>query len=816
MTLYTNVGVGTLNSAYDVSSFLRGGSGAGGYNTGMLNWYSKMFRFWKGSFQVKVLGPKASVLQYYPSTTTALALLRSVRGHSPSVSHYGQTTPFEVTDEATGIQEIKLPFYTPYAYLKIPHADLEEGLPEYSTGSIGYMSRATAMTTNELTDIYVSGGDDLKFFGLLRVPSMTLDKLGVPEEDEVKLEIQMDHYETKDPGVKTGGAVGIEFAAAVTSNPTGGVFEDVSQHKATNLDEAGITFRGLAERFQLIRAFSWSDFPTPGTVIQSFDLPLEGLVASSNQRAFDAFLFYHGTMKVKLQVNSNMFQQGKLCMSFWPLATVAEATVLASNRVNLSISNHVDVMAGSTREVELMIPYRHYQDALRISNGDTLGTLTLTVFNQLENGPTVPAPNHLVRLNMFIAFPDSDFQVLNPAPSVLARLKEEVRMRVEIGRICEQCDERASLHHYFVELPQGAVEPKIFWYCSKECKNFHVPTILQGCLQCSGPVPEPNLLEEIVTLSVGEFSTTTPRGWCSRNCARNWDSEDDEVELEIQGGVQSGLKNVQNTMDYAGKAAGAASSIIGELDKPNYAQNTMQVVKKKYPKLANIDTVEQATVLDAFTVRQDVVSTSERAVDVDEMSMQHLLGTPSFLGTVRMNDNDIPGELLFASPMTINPQVMQANATATINPTLMGYVTSHFGYWQCDLEITLEFVASKVHTTRLFVGLVYGGVASGVPFEQITGQYGLSIDFNAANTTVKLKIPYRTNLQQLRVARPDDQDPLTCSLGEWGIWVINPLVANESVASTADINVYVNAVPCAGRSDYGLQFMGANSGDFTV
>lgn len=361
------------------------------------------------------------------------------------------------------------------------------------------------------------------------------------------------------------------------------------------------------------------------------------------------------------------------------------------------------------------------------------------------------------------------------------------------------------------------------------------------CMHCARVVDVPEVVE-ICTLSArtgpnqdGEkVSTTGEVCWCDIHCAREYDASDDEVDLDvqsgqlfdefegdevvldIQGAVQSGLGKVKSTMDYAQGVVDKASIIAGELDKPNVGQNTMQVVVKKYPKLPNVDTVEQATVLDAFTVRHDLPSAVERGVTVDEMSFAHLMSTPSWLTTIRISSTQETGDLVWSSPMTIAPKVMITPDLSTVTPTLAGYMAVPFGFWQCDLELTIEFVATKVHTTRLYFGLVYGGSASAIPFQQITGQYGMALDLNAANTTIKVRIPYRTNVQQLRVPRPSDADPRTCSLGDMGLWVINPLVANESVADSADINVYFNLVPTAGRDDYGLQFMGPNMQDFTA
>jgi hypothetical protein len=493
------------------------------------------------------------------------------------------------------------------------------------------------------------------------------------------------------------------------------------------------------------------------------------------------------------------------------------------------------MQAGATREAELVIPYRHYLDAIEVAKGQSIGSLTLTVFNGLLNGPTVVAPNDIARINLFISFMNADFQVLNPSPSTLDIIKVEAEMRVESAGVRCDCGMVPDVRYYFIEMGEDGVDTIIKYFCSTNCRTGYVGHAADCCLVCRLHCPESEY-EEVVSLEHGGLKTTMPRRWCSAWCAELWDdagesdedSGDDlldpefdpfeqEVQLEAQmGAMQSGLAKAKSTVDYAQGVVSKASIMAGELDKPNIGQNTVQVVRKKYPVLANIDTVSQASVLDAFTVRHDLPSVAETGTREDEMDLRHLLEMPSWYATVRISDSDLTGALVWVAPMTINPRVMVGPAIGQVQPTLMGYVATPFSFWQSDIVVTLEYVASKVQTTRVFFGIIYAGVATGIPFDQITGQYGLSIDFNAANTTVKIRIPYRTNLQQLRVPRVLDTNPETCSLGEMGLWIINPLVSSESVAATADINIFVNTTPCEGRSDFGLQYMGGNVYDFAA
>jgi RNA polymerase-binding transcription factor DksA len=515
----------------------------------------------------------------------------------------------------------------------------------------------------------------------------------------------------------TDSKVGVSFTDSSATAPTTGGrgFDLPPVIENSDMDEKLIDFSMIVDRYQWVQNLDWSTSDARGSVLASMRLPWDLLTSATNQAAFSQFVYWKGTVRLKFQLQSTMFQQGCLIAYFVPLTEMDEINKhVVGSRTSQTVCPHVILTAGASRNATIDIPFVHLLKRLDLGNSETeaLGTLVVQVFNPLETGPTATGTALSSKLSVFGSFPSSDFQVIDPT----AGSKREV-------------------------FSQGAVSTKV-----------------------------------------------------------------SNVTNNIDGVYDS-------TIDFANKTndnmeGGSQKTDVSGLDKPNMGVNAMQVVRLKYPNLANACNIDQNQVLSLYADRQSLFLQKEIGTDVDEMSFEHLRSTRSFLETVTWSNSDPDGTMLYSNEMTPCPGVIRARANSVYQPTLLEYVTLPFSLWKGSLKIMIQIVGSKVHTGRIAICTHYARTAKSVPFEQAMSQYAHIFDFSAETNTHEVTLDWRSAYEMLRVPNGGYDDLTPFSMGEWSLRVINPLQTMDSVSSSVEINVFMSA-----GDDFVADFVGSNAID---
>jgi len=190
-----------------------------------------------------------------------------------------------------------------------------------------------------------------------------------------------------------------------------------------SMGETQYSFSSLANRMQLIKTVTWTTQQVQGAVFFSLPIPF-GVVGKTTQDAFNKFLYWNGDVEITLQIQSNSFQQGKVALVFAPYCSVSRANKLQLDSLtSISVAPHVQLFAGQSTQVKMIIPYSHFKNYLETSDPgeddfNTLGCLSLVVFNPLRLGPVgdgVEATEYCT-INLYSNFPRVDFQMLRPPP----------------------------------------------------------------------------------------------------------------------------------------------------------------------------------------------------------------------------------------------------------------------------------------------------------------------------------------------------------------------------------------------------------------
>jgi hypothetical protein len=268
-------------------------------------------------------------------------------------------------------------------------------------------------------------------------------------------------------------------------------------------------------------------------------------------------------------------------------------------------------------------------------------------------------------------------------------------------------------------------------------------------------------------------------------------------------------------MNFAVDAVDAVGGLIdAETHHPTYTGEVVQTVDKQFSHFANVDGEHGGVMLDTFMSSGALVARDAVGVTTSETDVGDLLGRLCWLDTFSVDSEQIPGTIVYRGPLTISPHIFAAPVGTPFVPTLQGFIAATHDYWRCDLEYVVEIIAPKVTTIRLFFGIIYGGVVTPVSLSDVTANYGAVIDFNAENALAIIRVPFRAPVDMLRVPRPGEPDPGTSTLGEFGIWVLNPYVGNPTVSDRADVNIHMRCVPSEGTSRVELTYLGGSVSEF--
>jgi hypothetical protein len=218
------------------------------------------------------------------------------------------------------------------------------------------------------------------------------------------------------------GALGVTFDDAAPLLPSDGGRGISSRPAMDEMKEAQIDFTSLVTRPQFIQTIEWNDTQPAGEVLAAIPVPW-GLIGSDlASYPWKSFVYWHGTSVVELQMQSQMFQAGMLQVYFVPGLLPSEAREIVNvNPVSRCVCPHVFLTAGQTENVSFKIPFVSQKNRLEYSlgptNENTLGTLLVTVFNEMRVSSATSAEGRVASLAIAGRFEDSSFQVLNPTPS---------------------------------------------------------------------------------------------------------------------------------------------------------------------------------------------------------------------------------------------------------------------------------------------------------------------------------------------------------------------------------------------------------------
>jgi hypothetical protein len=211
--------------------------------------------------------------------------------------------------------------------------------------------------------------------------------------------------------------------------------------------------------------------------------------------------------------------------------------------------------------------------------------------------------------------------------------------------------------------------------------------------------------------------------------------------------------------------------------------------------IGNYASVDQPVYTQMMSLQSNnfkAVQPEQFGVTKDEMNCSTFHPRWHRLTTLEWNYNQAPNTLLYTH--LISPFSMLTGDDSTVSP--MEMLARYATYWRGDLIVRVEFVATDLHSGKLFAGLHYGAydesLIANMTLPERTGQYGEYLDLADEVSYYTFRVKYNASTPWLNTAAVN-KDPVTYSEGLMSLSVVNRLAYMNSIPNKVDINIYVAA-----------------------
>lgn len=322
----------------------------------------------------------------------------SISGNLPN----GFSNQILLNSAQSAMIPIHLPSFSTDNVVRFPHIPADFDTEVLGTGTLGLRGiNGDAMTSG---GIWIGAASDFVFHQHLLIPKMRFYASPWALDEAVA---QMD-------GVKSD-APERDLVRSSKGGP---------QH--VGIGEKQQSFVSMAEDWQYVDTIPWTTADALGDVLYIGNFPYFG-IGALNGPAFSSFSFFRAGMRVKVQLDSLIYQQGKLVMVFLPGLKVSDVSAMAAFATrNLLFASHAFIYAGGSREVIFDIPWFfavNYLDlSFDASSGPAMGTFAIIVINPMSTGG---ATSTTAYMNISASFTNPEFLIRlpHPDPSRLLRWK---------------------------------------------------------------------------------------------------------------------------------------------------------------------------------------------------------------------------------------------------------------------------------------------------------------------------------------------------------------------------------------------------------
>lgn len=498
----------------------------------------------------------------------------------------------------------------------------------------------------------------------------------------------------------------------------------------------------ILERPVVISGVEWPDtaaFDTllpisPGTPgdLETLNFPQALFDASPNLAdKINYFSYLRARLVVRIVVNSNPFQLGKLIAYFAPYSSfddIGDRTLANSYMSARSAFPHIILDAGTGNSGELCIPfvsyYTHWNLPEQIGN---LGNLQVAVLNPLKSGTC--------NFTIFARFTDVHLGVPTAVPT---QLVAEASLSSALKRLSNLYGERRI---------------------RKRLRDIRAQ-VGEGTAKDSGGV---------ISSILGTVSNLSSMA----------------THLPLIGKYMAPISWVSGAASQIAQYAG--------LSKPINLTQQHRLTQLPAYGYTNADGSDTSLCLansceNSIGVRTDVFGTSH-----DDMDIAYVAGHSCYLTTFTWSEGAIVGSII--GDVNVTPGVAKETTEQSIDSydsTLLAYVSSMFRYWRGSIKFKIQAAKTAYHSGRLRISFIPLGGAGETQGYRMDQAYSEILDLRLSNE-IEMNIDYLSNTiwKDVDLVNVNSNVSTRIVTGIIRIEVLNKLVRPTTVSPDVQLNIWI-------------------------
>jgi len=523
------------------------------------------------------------------------------------------------------------------------------------------------------------------------------------------------------------------------------------------------TIRDFLQRPIVIHTGLWSSSVEPersGSELYTANFPEVLISNPMYQEKLRGFVGLRATLVVKVQVNSQPFQQGRLMLQYFPYAQYMQNRVALVNKTLQGRSGcpRTDLDLSMGTEIEMRIPYVSPHVYYNLITGQgSFGAIYLNVYSQLRDQVSGSGD---VEYTVWAHMEDVDVQYPTGASIYTGSSPNYANLAEKLarGKMTKE-DVRDMINDRTYATPPA----KIFAQSS-----FELTQLKENNSTSKGVGQIAEALNTISKVPVIGNVFTRP-AW-----------------------ISAAATNIFKMLGYS---------------KPTIQGLPCESKLRGQVRMANYDGVDTSHKLALSSSNEIETKSGLSGTSSDEMALSHVLSIPNYWDRFTWPSTGSAsetGSILWDSKVT--PFKIK-NYSSTIDDvfraTHMGYVANSFGLWRGSIVFTFKFVKTQFHSGRLQISFIpfyfNETISAGVP--DTSKAQRMIVDLRKS-TEVAFTVPYVSSRPWMFCTRPESislgkngEKMYNCVTGIVRVEVLNKLVAANSVYPSIDTIVEVNGGP---------------------
>nr|QXV86542.1 capsid protein [Dicistroviridae sp.] len=525
----------------------------------------------------------------------------------------------------------------------------------------------------------------------------------------------------------------------------------------TTREDREHTIKDFLKRPIVIHTGLWSSTQTSETELFSANFP-EALISNMMyQEKLRGFVGLRATLVVKVQVNSQPFQQGRLMLQYYPYAQYMPTRVELVNSTLQGRSgcprSDLDLSVGT--EIEMRIPYVSPHVYYNLITGQgSFGSIYLVVYSQLRDQVSGTGS---IEYTVWAHLEDVDVQYPTGANIYTGNAPNYIQMAelISSGDVTEKQMKTFMKNRTYEHGPN-----QIFAQVGVELKQ----------MQDSGAI----------SAAVGQVSEAV-----------------------------SSLSKIPILGNYLSKPAWISAKLTDLLKNLGFSKPTTQGVPcesklRTQNRMANFNGADTSHKMALSTSNELETKPGLAGTSADEMEFSHILSIPNYWDRFSWDTNQLTGSVLwdnYVTPFKVKPysDVIRDRFRCTH----MGYVANTFGYWRGSIVYTFKFVKTQYHSGRLRIGFIpfYFNTTLSIGKPDMSKVQQTIVDLRTS-TEVSFTVPYISSRPWMFCIRPESEwlgenskMLYNAVTGIVRVEVLNQLVAANNVHSAVDTIVEVHGGP---------------------